>query len=84
MTTVFVVACLPRRSTPPFSCVLVPGCHRFVARAVLLQGEITEGSESEIRAAFFVFAVTREVEPDSGNLIWRAVEMSMQGSMLYL
>ena len=49
-----------------------------------LQKEVTEGSESEIRAAFFVFAVTREVDPVSGSLVWRVVEMSMQGSQLYL
>ncbi len=48
------------------------------------QGEITEGSESEIRAAFFVLAVTRDVDPATGALAWRVVEMSMQNSMLYL
>jgi hypothetical protein len=49
-----------------------------------LQNEVVEGSDSEIRAAFFVFAVTREVEPGTGKLAWRVVEMSMQGSQLYL
>ena len=48
------------------------------------QREIVEGSEGEIRAAFFVFAVTREVDAATGALVWRIVEMSMQGSMLYL
>ncbi len=48
------------------------------------QREIVEGSEGEIRAAFFVFAVTREVDAATGALAWRIVEMSMQGSMLYL
>lgn len=48
------------------------------------QREIVEGGEGEIRAAFFVFAVTREVDPATGALAWRIVEMSMQGSMLYL
>jgi hypothetical protein len=49
-----------------------------------LQGDIVEGSESEIRAAIFVLAVTREFEPATGELAWRTVEMSMQGSQLYL
>lgn len=48
------------------------------------QGEVTEGSDSEIRAAFFVVAVTREYNEALGRLEWRIVELSMQGSMLYL
>jgi hypothetical protein len=31
-----------------------------------MQGEIVEGSESEIRAAFFILAVTREYDPATG------------------
>jgi len=49
-----------------------------------VQGEVVEGSDSEIRAAFFVFAVTREFDAASNTLAWRVVEMTMQGSMLYL
>jgi len=45
---------------------------------------VTEGSDSEIRAAFFVVAVTREYNEALGRLEWRIVELSMQGSMLYL
>lgn len=45
---------------------------------------IVEGSESEIRAAVFVLAVTREYSPATGGLEWRVVEMSMQGTMNYL
>lgn len=43
-----------------------------------------EGGESEIRAAFFLVAVTREYDDAEGKLVWRIVELSMQGSMLYL
>ena len=46
--------------------------------------EVVEGSESEIRMAFFVLAVTREYDPASGALQWRVVEMTMQGAMQYL
>lgn len=49
-----------------------------------VQGEVVEGSDSEIRAAFFVVAVTREYNEALGRLEWRIVELSMQGSMLYL
>ena len=48
------------------------------------KGEIVEGSEAEIRAAFFVLAVTREYDPATGALAWRVVEMTMQGAMQYL
>lgn len=48
------------------------------------KGEVVEGGEDSIRAAFFVLAVTREFDPETGALEWRVVEMSMQGSMLYL
>lgn len=43
-----------------------------------------EGSESEIRAAVLVLAVAREFEASTGELAWKTVEMSMQGSQLYL
>lgn len=50
----------------------------------ILQGEIVEGSESDIRATHFILAVTRDVDPATGALAWRVVEMSLQGTMAYL
>jgi hypothetical protein len=43
-----------------------------------------EGSDSEIRAAVFIVALTREFEPERGTLAWKAVEVAMHGSQLYL
>jgi len=48
------------------------------------QGEIVEGSESEVRAAQFVVAVTREYDAATGRLEWKVVELAMQGAQLYL
>lgn len=48
------------------------------------QGAIVEGSDSEIRAAVFIVALTREFEPERGTLAWKAVEVAMHGSQLYL
>ena len=50
----------------------------------LSQGVIVEGSDSEIRAAVFVIALTREFQPDKGTLEWKAIEVAMHGSQLYL
>jgi hypothetical protein len=50
----------------------------------LKQGEIVEGSESDVRAAVFLFSVTREPDPRTGELTWRAAELAMQGAMAYL
>ena len=43
-----------------------------------------EGSDSEIRAAVFVLALTREFQPETGKLAWKALEVAMHGSQLYL
>lgn len=48
------------------------------------QGEIVEGSESEIRLAIFVLALKREWNPAKGTLAWKALEVAMHGSQLYL
>jgi hypothetical protein len=50
----------------------------------VVQGEIVEGSESDVRAAVFLFSVTREPDPKTGELTWRAAELVMQGAMAYL
>lgn len=47
-------------------------------------GEVVEGSETEIRAVVYVFAVQREYRPDKGGLIWQVSELTYTGSMLYL
>lgn len=43
-----------------------------------------EGSDSEIRMAVFILAVTREWNPEKGSLTWKAMEVAMHGSQLYL
>lgn len=58
-----------------------PHTHTRPARA---QGDIVEGSESEIRAGMFVVALTRETVPATGELAWRVVELAMHGNQLYL
>ena len=49
-----------------------------------VQGDIIEGSDSEIRAAVFVLALVREWEPAKGALSWKVAEVAMHGSQLYL
>lgn len=46
------------------------------------QGEIAEGSESEVRASNFVVAVRRE--ESNGVFVWRAAEIAFSGDQLYL
>jgi hypothetical protein len=65
----------------PFS-PLVPS--PFPPYLLLFQGEIVEGSESDVRAAVFLFSVTREPDAKTGELTWRAAELVMQGAMAYL
>ena len=48
------------------------------------QGEIVEGSESEVRAGIFVVALTREVDSETGELCWRAAEVSFNAGTLFL
>lgn len=43
-----------------------------------------EGGESEIRAGSFVLALARDVDPNTGMLTWKTVELAMHGSQLYL
>jgi hypothetical protein len=43
-----------------------------------------EGSDSEIRLAVFVLALKREWNPAKGELCWKALEVAMHGSQLYL
>ena len=50
----------------------------------MTQGEIKEGSESEVRAAVFVVALTREVDAASGALCWKAAEISYNAGQLFL
>jgi hypothetical protein len=55
-----------------------------LVRARAAQGEIKEGSESEVRAAVFVVALTREVDAASGALCWKAAEISYNAGTLFL
>ena len=55
-----------------------------ISARLLHQGEIKEGSLSEVRAAIFVVAVTREVDADTGTLVWRAAEISYNAGQLFL
>ena len=57
---------------------------RRTLRARAAQGEIKEGSESEVRAAVFVVALTREVDAASGSLCWKAAEISYNAGTLFL
>jgi hypothetical protein len=77
----------PRRAPPPQRLTA------FAARRLPLlllrtratqQGEIVEGSESEVRAGIFVVALTREVDAESGELCWRAAEVSFNAGTLFL
>jgi hypothetical protein len=43
-----------------------------------------EGSDSEIRLAIFVLALKREWSQEKGVLSWKAMEVAMHGSQLYL
>ena len=54
----------------------------FVCVRDCQQGEIAEGSESEVRASNFVVAVRRE--ESSGTVGWRAAEIAFSGDQLYL
>ena len=51
---------------------------------LLLQGEVVEGGQGDVKVAFFVVAVTREYDPATGQLEWKAIEMVMQSAMVYL
>jgi import inner membrane translocase subunit TIM44 len=64
--------------------ILVSAQVQYIHAVKNKKDEVVEGSESEIRAAFFVLAVTREYDPATSQLEWKVMEMSMQGSMLYL
>jgi len=55
-----------------------------LVRARAAQGDIKEGSESEVRAAVFVVALTREVDAASGALCWKAAEISYNAGQLFL
>jgi hypothetical protein len=48
------------------------------------QGDVVEGSESEIRAAIFVLALVRQWDAATGSLSWKVAEVAMHGSQLYL
>ena len=48
------------------------------------QGDVVEGSDSEIRLAVFVLALRREWSQEKGALIWKCMEVAMHGSQLYL
>ena len=48
------------------------------------QGKIKEGGEGDVRASVFVVALTREVDPESGALTWRAAEIAFSGGQLFL
>ena len=76
----------PPRSTasPPAALSRPPRPHRPRARTLRLQGEIVEGSESEVRAAIFVVALVREVDATTGALAWRAAEISFNAGSLFL
>ena len=50
----------------------------------LAQGDVVEGSDSEIRLAVFVLALRREWSQEKGALIWKCMEVAMHGSQLYL
>lgn len=48
------------------------------------EGDIIEGSESEIRAGMLILLVTREYSAEEGRLTYRIAEMSLQGTQLFL
>ena len=43
-----------------------------------------EGSESEIKMANYIVAVVREYEPQRGALVWKAQEISVTDTQLFL
>ena len=47
------------------------------------EGEIVEGSESDIRGNFFLFGFEREFEEETGNLVWKIIDMQMQPGNAY-
>ena len=85
----------PERSTPCGRMGSLPQLFAPLPRSALTrspftrararaQGEIKEGSESEVRAAVFVVALTREVDAASGSLCWKAAEISYNAGQLFL
>ncbi len=67
---------------PPFRRALTPTFPPTHSSS--LQGDIVEGSDSEIRLAVFVLALKREWSQQRGELSWKAMEVAMHGSQLYL
>lgn len=51
---------------------------------VLLQGEVVEGSEDEIRAVVYALGLQRMYLPEKGGLVWQICELSYSGGQLYL
>lgn len=52
--------------------------------SVLLQGEVVEGSEDEIRAVVYALGLQRMYLPEKGGLVWQICELSYSGGQLYL
>jgi len=47
-------------------------------------GEVVEGSEDEIRAVHYMFALQRKYEPEKGGLVWQVDEITYTGGQLYI
>lgn len=75
---------LPQAPAPRIARTRLLTPDRRTLRARAAQGEIKEGSESEVRAAVFVVALTREVDAASGSLCWKAAEISYNAGTLFL
>ncbi len=87
----FLSACAPRPAAaklpPPLGSLShprLPLTLLFPPSAPRPQGDIVEGSDSEIRLAVFVLALKREWSQQKGELSWKAMEVAMHGSQLYL
>ena len=47
------------------------------------EGEIVEGSPSDIRAYFYVCAFQRDYDEKEGALIWRVIDFQLGGGDAY-
>jgi hypothetical protein len=77
------VAKLHTVTLSPYTTFIKHNTHTAFLHA-LAQGEVVEGSDSEIRLAVFVLALRREWSQEKGALIWKCMEVAMHGSQLYL